>query len=120
MRRDKPEEWKCQPHHWLSPELERHEILVGSFSLFIGSALSAALAAYVINGGPSTVYYNVTDCGWIWYILSWPACFIWQVILIIMSNVEAPYSESSALAFTLDPLLRQCWGHIFWRLPVRG
>lgn len=33
-QRDRPEEWKCQPTKWLSPELERHEILLGSLSLF--------------------------------------------------------------------------------------
>lgn len=34
-RRHVPEEWKLQPTKWLSPELERHEILVGTMSLLI-------------------------------------------------------------------------------------
>merc|ERR1719186_444633 len=34
--KDRPEEWKCQPNHWLPPHLERHEIIVGLFSLTLG------------------------------------------------------------------------------------
>jgi hypothetical protein len=44
LRRDRPEEWKCQPNHWLSPELEFHEIVVGAFSLALGSFISATMA----------------------------------------------------------------------------
>ena len=58
-RRDSPEEWKCQPNKWLSTKEEIHEILVGWFSVTIGSALSAALATWVVNGGHTTLYYQV-------------------------------------------------------------
>ncbi|XP_031783360.1 uncharacterized protein LOC103317946 isoform X1 [Nasonia vitripennis] len=33
-RHDKAEKWKCQPYKWLSTALERHEIMLGVFSLF--------------------------------------------------------------------------------------
>ncbi|XP_069941840.1 uncharacterized protein [Cherax quadricarinatus] len=77
-QRDRSEEWKCQPHKFLSPELERHEILLGSFSLLLGSSVSALISCYLMNGGRSTIYYNVAEHGWFWYFVSWPFVFIWQ------------------------------------------
>lgn len=77
-QRDRAEEWKCQPKKFMSPELERHEILLGSFSLLLGSTMSAIIACYIMNGGWTTIYYNVNDYGWLWYFLSWPVVFVWQ------------------------------------------
>ena len=58
LKRDHPEEWKCQPNHWLSPELELHEMVVGAFSLTIGSFISSAMACWVMNDGYSTIYFD--------------------------------------------------------------
>jgi lathosterol oxidase len=77
-QRDTPENWKCQPKAWLSPELERHEIMVGSLSLVFGSAISAAIAAYVLNGGWTMLYYDISDYGYIYFVLQVPLCFIFQ------------------------------------------
>jgi hypothetical protein len=79
-QRDKAQEWKCQPNTWLSPALERHEIMVGSSSLVLGSALSAVFASHIINGGWSMVYYNFSDHPWWWTVLQIPAIFIYQVL----------------------------------------
>jgi hypothetical protein len=78
-QRDKSEEWKCQPHTWLSPELERHEILLGSLSLLVTSFISAVITCYVRNGGWSTIYYEFDEYTWIWWFLQWPVIFIYQV-----------------------------------------
>ena len=78
-RRHLAHEWKCQPDKWLSPALERHEIILGSFCLALGSVMSAIIACYVSNGGPTQIYYDISDYGWLWYILSWPITFIYQV-----------------------------------------
>jgi hypothetical protein len=78
-QRDKAEEWKCQPNKWLSPDLERHEILLGSLSLMFTSTLSALLTCYLSNGGWSTVYYEFDEYTWIWWFLQWPVIFIYQV-----------------------------------------
>ncbi|KAK2719972.1 uncharacterized protein LOC136036473 [Artemia franciscana] len=75
-QRDRAEEWKCQPQKWLPPELERHEITLGSVSLFIGSIISGIIACWVINGGWSTVYFKIEDYGWLWYILQYPVAFV--------------------------------------------
>ncbi|XP_049784789.1 lathosterol oxidase-like [Schistocerca cancellata] len=77
-QRDRPEEWKCQPTKFLPPELERHEILVGSFSLLITSSFTATLACYISNGGWSRVYYEFDEYGWTWWFLQWAVIFIYQ------------------------------------------
>lgn len=77
-QRDNAEEWKCQPKKFLSPELERHEMLLGSFCLLIGSTVSAFISCYIMNGGNTKIYYDVNEHGWLWYFASWPAVYIWQ------------------------------------------
>ncbi|KAF2357014.1 Fatty acid hydroxylase [Trinorchestia longiramus] len=77
-RRDRAHEWKCQPEKWLSPELERHEVLLGSFSLLIGATLSSLISCYIMNGGETYIYYDIADYGWSWYFFSWPLTFVWQ------------------------------------------
>ncbi|PNF32539.1 hypothetical protein B7P43_G02459 [Cryptotermes secundus] len=77
-QRDKSEEWKCQPHTWMSPELERHEILLGSLSLFVVSSISSVLSCYISNGGWSRIYYQFDEYTWIWWFLQWPVIFIFQ------------------------------------------
>ena len=79
LRRDKPEEWKCQPYQWLPRDLEIHEMVVGWFSLSIGSLISSALACWVMNGGYSTLYFDPAEHGYVWLVLQIPVIFIWQV-----------------------------------------
>ncbi|KAL4713290.1 hypothetical protein ACJJTC_018638 [Scirpophaga incertulas] len=76
-RRNVPHEWKIQPTKWLSTDLERHEILVGTFSLFLTGSFSAFLATYICNGNPSTVYYQFNEHGWLWFLLQFPIIFIY-------------------------------------------
>nr|XP_022908522.1 methylsterol monooxygenase 1-like [Onthophagus taurus] len=77
-QRDRPEEWKCQPNKWMSPELERHEIIFGSLNLMVNASISAVVACYISNGGYSTVYYGFSDYPWWWLILQVPVVFIYQ------------------------------------------
>jgi len=85
-QRDRAEEWKCQPDKWLPAELERHEIMLGSVSLLLGSTLSATLASYCVNGGPSMIYYDINKYGWLWYFASWPIVFVFQDYLTYWSH----------------------------------
>ena len=73
---DSPQDWKCQPNKWLSRKEEIHEILVGWFSVTLGSALSAALATWVVNGGYTSLYYTPGEYGVIWGLLEGPIVFI--------------------------------------------
>jgi len=78
-RKDKPEEWKCQPYRWLTPENERHEILLGSFNLITGGTLSGCVTAYILNGGPScTMYFSALEHGWLYLIGSTVLVFLYQ------------------------------------------
>ncbi|XP_015606342.1 lathosterol oxidase [Cephus cinctus] len=76
-QRDKADEWKCQPKKWLTPELERHEIIVGSFSLLLANTFTASLACYMSNGGPCSVYYKFDEYSWAYFVLQWPIIFIY-------------------------------------------
>jgi len=69
-RKDQAHEWKCQPTRWLTPENERHEILLGSTNMFIGGVISGLIATYILNGGPSCVYFNIGEHSFIYLVLS--------------------------------------------------
>ncbi|XP_055545749.1 uncharacterized protein LOC129730445 [Wyeomyia smithii] len=78
-RRDRPHEWKCQPEKFLSPELELHEVFVGSFSLLLMSCLSGILSCYAINNGKLlTLYYRWDEYGWWWFVAQIIVIFIYQ------------------------------------------
>ncbi|VEN52283.1 unnamed protein product [Callosobruchus maculatus] len=77
-QRDRASEWKCQPNKWLSPDLERHEILLGSCTLFCNASVSAIVSCYLANGGYSRVYYDVSEYGWPWLVFSTIVFFIYQ------------------------------------------
>lgn len=76
-RRHLAKEWKIQPEKWLTPELERHEIMIGTMSLLLTGSLSALLACYIYNENPSTVYYQFDEYGWWWFFLQFPVLFIY-------------------------------------------
>jgi hypothetical protein len=62
---------------------EIHEIIVGLFSLTIGSALSAALATWVMNGGYTSIYYDCGKHGLLWSLLELPivfVCTVWRAL----------------------------------------
>ena len=73
---DSPHDWKCQPNKWLSSKEEIHEILVGWFSVTLGSALSAALATWVVNGGYTSLYYTPGQYGLLWALVEGPLVFV--------------------------------------------
>ena len=75
-QKDSPQDWKCQPNKWLSSKEEIHEVLVGWFSVTLGSALSAALATWVINGGYTSLYYSPGQYGLLWALVEGPLAFI--------------------------------------------
>lgn len=82
-QRDKSHEWKCQPDKFLTPEVEKHEILFGSMSLFVVSVLSGFISWYAANDGKYlTIYYQADEYGWLWFFLQIPVVFIFQVNII--------------------------------------
>jgi len=75
-QREDPHSWKCQPNKWLSSTEELHEVVVGWFSLTLGSALSAGLATWVSNGGYTSLYYQPGQYGLVWALLELPLVFV--------------------------------------------
>lgn len=81
-QRDNSQEWKCQPNKFLAPDVERHEILLGSLSLFCVSVLTGIISWYAANDGKYlTIYYKPNEYGWSWFFLQIPVTFIIQVII---------------------------------------
>lgn len=79
-QRDKCKEWKCQPDKFLTPELEREEIIIGSCSLFVVSFITGVIAWYAANDGRYLkIYYQPDEYGWIWFFLQIPIVFVYQV-----------------------------------------
>ena len=83
-RRDKSEEWKCQPYKWLSPELERHEMILGISSLVLTNTVTALFSTYLLNGCYSMVYYGFDEYGWFWWFLQWPIIYVVLVSLVFL------------------------------------
>ena len=50
LKRDKPEEWKCQPHRFLSRANEIHEIVVGTVNMTLAAFGSGILTCWIVNG----------------------------------------------------------------------
>ncbi|XP_064651071.1 uncharacterized protein LOC135502292 [Lineus longissimus] len=69
-RKDKAHEWKCQAEKFLTPENERHALMVGSMNMTIGALYSGTAACVIMNGAPSKLYYSISDYGIIYAILS--------------------------------------------------
>jgi len=77
-RKHEAAEWKCQPTRWLTPANERHEIMLGSLNMAIGGSISGVIACYVINGGPTTMYFSAGEHGWPYLIISTVLVFLYQ------------------------------------------
>ncbi|XP_071155020.1 uncharacterized protein [Mytilus edulis] len=76
-RRNQAADWKCQPDKFLTPENEKHEFLLGSANMLLGATVSGFIACYIVNGGYTTLYYNVSDRGWLYTLASIPAFYMY-------------------------------------------
>lgn len=97
-RRHLAKEWKIQPEKWLSPELEKHEIMLGSLSLLVTGTYSSILACYIANGNPSMIYYKFDEYGWTWFILQFAVIFLFQVFKIKKYQTTAIYFNTIIFA----------------------
>jgi Delta7-sterol 5-desaturase len=62
-RRARAAEWKCQPKRWLSPRMQRQQILLGTANVVLASIASGFFAAYLAGGGASAVYFDASAHG---------------------------------------------------------
>nr|XP_054773527.1 uncharacterized protein LOC129281630 [Lytechinus pictus] len=91
QRRDRATEWKCQPDRFLTPEDDRLEFRLGSMNMAIGSVLSGILATYINNGGATKLYYNISDYGWIYFLLSIPVNYVYNEAAAYYSHKAMHY-----------------------------
>ena len=61
-------------------------MVVGAFSLALGSLLSSAIACWILNDGYSKVYFDVAEHGYVWFVLQIPIVFIGQDYIIYWSH----------------------------------
>lgn len=102
-RRHEPETWKCQPKRFLSPELARHAMKLGTLNLAIGGFLSGTLIYAVGHGFEMPVYFQVAERGWAYTLGS-------TVFLFVLADFLA-YWTHRALHF--KPLFQRIhhWHH---------
>ncbi len=76
LRAHDPENWKCQPGRRLPARLQRKAVLLSSYNLlFAGSATGILL--YALDRGLRTpIYYDVSDYGWVYTLLSTAVLFV--------------------------------------------
>lgn len=76
LRHDEPETWKHQPKRFLTPKLHRTAMLVGSANLALGGVITGILIFLIDEEYlPTMLYYNVSDYGWAYTLLSVPVLF---------------------------------------------
>lgn len=63
LRRDRAEEWKCQPRRWLSPAMSRQQFLLGTANMTAGSIASGLFVNHVATGGRTSIYFDHRDRG---------------------------------------------------------
>lgn len=68
--------WKCQPKRFLTYDNHRHEIVAGTCNMVMCAILSGLLTTYLYNGGFTTLYFNVTDRGVLYLVMSTAATFM--------------------------------------------
>jgi Delta7-sterol 5-desaturase len=86
LKRDQAAEWKLQPRRFLSDAVARGAFIGGSANMFFGSFISGTFVWYIVNGGWSAVYFDVSDYGLLWLPVS-------AVVLFFMVDAGFYYSH---------------------------
>jgi len=74
-RKDEGGQWKCQPERWLRPEQQKEAALLSTFNLTLGGLNSGVLIYAIVHGLPTQLYYEVSEFGWLYTLLSVPVYF---------------------------------------------
>ncbi|XP_064388205.1 methylsterol monooxygenase 1-like [Halichondria panicea] len=86
LKRDSPEEWKCQPHRFLTRSNEIHEIVVGTTNMTIAGTISGFITCWVVNGNYSTVYFDISEYGYLYFFSSFVIIFLWIEAMAFYSH----------------------------------
>ena len=62
--------WKCQPDRWLSPQMNRHAIILGASNMTLGSLISGTLAYFIFERGKTALYFDLRTHGILFTVAS--------------------------------------------------
>jgi hypothetical protein len=85
-RKDTPEEWKCQPYKYLTPERWREEKILGTTNAFIAGVYGTGLYFLHLNRPFLKFYYDITPYGFLAMFGSMLVCYLWIGELLLHSE----------------------------------
>lgn len=77
QRKNDPENWKCQPDSFLTPERWREEKMLGTFNSFLAGIFGTGLFFLHLNYPFLKFYYETGTRGMFHFFLSVIACYLW-------------------------------------------
>jgi len=80
------ERWKCQPKRWLSFTDHKHEILLGSFNMFLAASVGGSITFWIFKGGYSSLYFTLGEYGYFYLPVS-------IVVLFVYTDAVAYYAH---------------------------
>ena len=76
-RRNEAAKWKCQPDRWLSPELEKEEMITGTLNSGLATFYALSFMRLALTTDHTSVYFDLAEHTWSYYICSLVAMFLW-------------------------------------------
>ncbi len=86
QRRGDAARWKIQPKRWVPAKLHRWAISVAAGNMVLGGIVSGTFVYYVMHGGYTALYFDVSDYGWAYTALS-------TVLLFLAMEAAAYYTH---------------------------
>lgn len=74
-RRHEPETWKLQPKRMPTAKQQKKAMALSTFNLAVGGLITGHLVFFIMQGGRTPIYFEVSDYGWAWTILGLPVLF---------------------------------------------
>ncbi|XP_050435247.1 uncharacterized protein LOC126842354 isoform X2 [Adelges cooleyi] len=71
-------DWKCQPKKWPERNTLLNDIRVSLIALSTATATVSVYSTYLVCGGHSLLYLDVSSYSWKWWIVQWPLIYFSQ------------------------------------------
>ncbi len=86
QRREHAEHWKIQSKRWVPDKLHRWAITVAAGNMVLGGLVSGTFAYYIMQGGYTALYFDVSEYGWAYTLVS-------TVLLFLAMDAAAYYTH---------------------------
>ncbi|MCA9719395.1 MAG: sterol desaturase family protein [Myxococcales bacterium] len=77
-RREDAARWKCQPKRFLPDRLNREAMRLSTVNMTIGGVMSGTFITYVARGGWTRLYFDWSEYGLAYLLLSAALAFFWS------------------------------------------